>query len=88
MRGAGRVGREREDVGRAEDSIETIDAQRVEMEAELETEVARLQSAYDPGALSIDTIEIPPRKSDISIAPLGLLWLPWIIDARGLASPA
>jgi hypothetical protein len=88
MRGAGRVGREREDIGRAEDSIETIDAQRVEMEAELETEVARLQSAYDPGALSIDTIEIPPRKSDISIAPLGLLWIPWIIDARGLASPA
>jgi hypothetical protein len=88
MRGAGRVGREREDIGRAEDSIETIDAQRVEMEAELEAEVARLQSAYDPGALSIDTIEIPPRKADIAIAPLGLLWIPWIIDARGLASPA
>ena len=88
MRGAGRVGREREDIGRAENSIETIDAQRVEMEAELEAEVARLQSEYNPGALSIDTIEIPPRKSDVSIAPLRLLWIPWVIDGNGLASPA
>jgi hypothetical protein len=88
MRGAGRVGREREDIGRAEDRIETIDAQRVEMEAELEKEIARIQAEFDPTNPAVEMIEIPPRKADISVAPLKLLWMPWKSDARGLASPA
>lgn len=88
MRGAGRVGREREDLARAADGIETLDVQRTVLEAELEKEVARMQAEYDPAALAVETIEIAPRKSDISSAPLTLAWVPWHVDASGLARPA
>ncbi|MGH7500517.1 MAG: ATP-binding protein [Longimicrobiales bacterium] len=87
-RGAGRMKRERGDIERAEDSIESIDAAQREMEAELEKEIADLQAAYDPAGLEIEAFEVAPRKSDISASPLTLVWVPWLIDATGLARPA
>ncbi|MCI0437242.1 MAG: ATP-binding protein [Gemmatimonadetes bacterium] len=86
-RGAGRVGREAGDVGRAQDSLEAVDAKIAALDAELEAEIAKLQAGLDPTALPLEAIEISARKSDISAAPLVLLWRPWRTGTDGLARP-
>jgi hypothetical protein len=75
-RGAGRMGRERDDVTRARESVETVIADQQELERLIEAESAELQTKYDPAALAFETLEIKPRKSDIEVLSLSLLWLP------------
>jgi len=38
--------------------------------------------------LPLTRIEVPPRKGDIEIQPIALMWLPWWIDAEGHARTA
>jgi hypothetical protein len=38
--------------------------------------------------LPLTKIEIAPRKGDIEIQPIALVWLPWWIDAKGAARTA
>ncbi len=86
-RGAGRMGRERADIGRAEDTLEAVDAKIAELNAELEREIAELQASLDPAGLTLEPIEIAARKSDISAAAPVLVWRPWRTGADGRASP-
>ena len=44
------------------------------METELEEEVAALAARYEPNALRIETVEVRPRKSDIAVGDVALVW--------------
>jgi hypothetical protein len=87
-RGMGRAAREHEDIGRAAQSLERIDAELEELEAGLAREIEALRAAHDAGPPALETIEIRPRKSDIQIDGLALVWMPWSVDADGIATPA
>ncbi len=71
-----RAGRQRDDIGRAEASLDTLRQQRDELEASLAEELARLQAAPDDSDILLDEISLPPRKSDIAVAAIRLAWLP------------
>ncbi|MCC6354678.1 MAG: hypothetical protein IT577_12385, partial [Verrucomicrobiae bacterium] len=71
-----RAGRQRDDIGRAEASLDTLRQQRDELEASLAEELARLQAAPDDSDFLLDEISLPPRKSDIAVAAIRLAWLP------------
>jgi hypothetical protein len=86
-RGATRVGREREDVARAQETVESVMAQKGELERELESETVRLQSAFDPTSIELARVEIRPRKTDIASAPPVLVWLPFGAGEDGLPRP-
>jgi hypothetical protein len=73
-RSAGRIGREQEDVQRAEEGRETIEQRRADLEQELQQEIARLQTEMDPSAVPITEIAISPRKTDTEVIELALLW--------------
>jgi hypothetical protein len=73
MRGAGRTAREHTDIGQAEDSATALRQQRADLEAEIQAEIARLQDAPEP---AIETTEIRPRKTDIAIDRVALVWMP------------
>jgi DNA helicase HerA-like ATPase len=82
-RGAGRIGQQREDVGRAQDNVETVLAEQQELARQIEAESAELQTKFDPAALTFETVEIKPRKSDLATLALLLLWIPFEVMTDG-----
>jgi hypothetical protein len=75
-RGVGRIGKERTDVAHGGQLGLGVREQYVALEAELEGEVSRLESTGDPAALQLETVAVKPRKSDITVADLALVWQP------------
>jgi molybdopterin converting factor small subunit len=75
-RGIGRTSRERADVSAAEADARTIHAQIEGLNSELEAEIARLEGEFDPNAVRIETVPVRPRKADIAVEDLALVWKP------------
>jgi hypothetical protein len=75
-RGIGRTSRERADVTAAEADARTIHAQIEGLNAQLEAEVTRLEGEFDPNAVRIETVPVRPRKADVTVEDLALVWKP------------
>ena len=43
---------------------------------ELEAEIARLEAELDPNTIRIEAVPVRPKKSDISVEGLALVWCP------------
>jgi hypothetical protein len=46
------------------------------MQNELESEVSRLRGELDPTTVAIDQTSVKPRKTDIDVRTVALLWVP------------
>ncbi|MGE5842171.1 MAG: ATP-binding protein [Deltaproteobacteria bacterium] len=79
-RGAGRVLKERQDVGRAQGNVEALQQQLADLEAEFESEAA---AGALPVAESIQTVTVKPTKQNISVKLLALAWVPWWRTSKG-----
>jgi hypothetical protein len=88
VRGAGRSLREQGDVGRAEETVETVRADIEKLEAELNTEVERAGQNLDPEHLAVEEVAIRPRKADIAVEPVTLVWTPWLVRPDGTTEAA
>jgi len=86
-RGFGRSMSERQDVARAEDSVEAVQKQLNELTAEFEAESAELAAKIDPSTEQLETISIKPKKADITVQLLALVWLPYAQDETGTTDP-
>ena len=75
-RGIGRASRQRADVTHAEADVRALQQQADALNAELEAELARLEGEFDPNAVRIETVPVRPRKSDITVEDLALVWRP------------
>jgi hypothetical protein len=87
LRGAGRASEEKEDVARAERGVETAREDLTRLESDLSRDVSTLERSLDPTALELDRIELAPRKTDVEVASLVLLWTPWRVGEAGIAEP-
>ncbi|UCF66116.1 MAG: ATP-binding protein [Acidobacteriota bacterium] len=87
-RGASRMGREKDDIARAEANLAAQQQKLAELEEQFQAKTASIQESYDPAALELDAETIRPRKSDISVDRLVLAWVPWTLGVDGLAMPA
>lgn len=87
-RGVSRSMKERQDVGRAKESVEALQQQLADSNAELEAATAELRSAVDPVTEPMDTITIKPKKTNISAQLVSLVWAPYWRDAHGITAPA
>lgn len=76
VRSAGRVYREGEDVDRAEESIERLTEQKAAMTAEMEEQVRQIQAGPDPMTEPLEKIQIKPKKTNITVRFVGLVWKP------------
>jgi hypothetical protein len=74
-RGLGRASRERGDVKRAEERVASEEQKLKDLEKDLEERLATLRREHDPASLELEVLEIPPRKSDLSVERLALAWL-------------
>ncbi len=83
-RGVGRTAREREDIARAEDSLEALQGRLADLEAEFQAETDALEAKFDPTAEDLESIELKPTKTNISVDTLVLAWVP---EEQPAASP-
>jgi hypothetical protein len=74
VRAAGRAAKEYSDVGRADETVEMVDQQLQELNAQFEAEVAALDSKIDPATETFQTITVRPRKAGISVQLVALGW--------------
>jgi molecular chaperone GrpE (heat shock protein) len=75
-RSVGRIGKERADVEHAEADARAVREQIEAINAELEAEVARLEAEFDPAAARIEVTAVRPRKADIAVEDVALVWVP------------
>ena len=69
------------DVGRAEETVGAIDQQIQELDAELQSELAAAAASADPATEKLETLTLRPKKTDITVRNLALVWLPYRGDA-------
>ena len=73
-RSVGRANKERGDVARAEADARAVREKMESLNTELESEVARLESELQPDAVAIGTRSVKPRRSDIEVTDMALVW--------------
>ena len=83
----GRTAQKQSDVSRAEESLETLQQQYDELEQQFQEDINGVESKLNAHALELETIDIPSKKSDIRMNRLALVWVPWMIDEVGIATP-
>ena len=74
-RGAGRIGRESNDVQRAEESLEVLKQRQIDLQNDFAQETSALQSKFEPASISIEKTALKPRKSDIDVKEVALAWV-------------
>ena len=88
MRSAGRAMEQAGDVARAQESVEAIQTQAQELQAQFDAEVNALAAKFDPAAERLERVELYPAKSHIQVRLVALVWLPFWQEATGIARPA
>jgi hypothetical protein len=68
--------KETEDVARARDTVEAIEAQRQALADELAEETAALEAAADAVAEPLESVVIKPKKGNVTLRLVTLLWRP------------
>ncbi len=74
MRGMSRSSKEKQDVERAEEDLEMRQEELVELERELEQDIAELEESLDPDFAALETKVLKPRRTDVDVKLVALLW--------------
>lgn len=75
LRKAGKITKETQEASQAQDNLNAVKQQLEDLKEQMQREVDKIsQEATE--LLKIDSIEIHPRKSDISIETVALIWCP------------
>jgi hypothetical protein len=86
-RAAGRIARERQDISDASESVETIQQRLAELDAQFKAETEKIQTSLTAESLPLEEILIQPKKSEISVSQVALVWVPWIVRMDGAIEP-
>ena len=87
MRSASRIRKESMDVHRAQETLEATKLGLAELDQRLETDIERIESAFDPDSETIQEILVKPKSSDMTLEFFGLVWMPYRRDARRQLAP-
>ncbi len=83
-----RASKQAGDVGRVEETIEAIQAQLQELDAQFQAETQALQAQSDPMSERLETVSVKPKKKDINLRVIALAWTPQWRDERGALTNA
>jgi hypothetical protein len=87
-RGVSRSLKEKQDIERAGDTVETLKARLADLEAGFKGELAELETAWNLQMESLDRLAIKPKKANIAVQLLALAWAPHWRDTQGTLQPA
>ncbi len=76
-RSAGRTMKQAGDVQRAEETEGAIRQQIQALEDELQAELAAQSAASDPASEALEKVSLRPKKTDITVRRVALVWLPY-----------
>jgi hypothetical protein len=88
MRGVGRAIDQSGDVTRASETVEAIQQQLTDLDAQFRAENEALAGAFDPATAELESIELRPSKTNIQIRLVALVWLPFMRNEAGVGNPA
>lgn len=88
IRSAGNIAKENEDVRHAHEALSALLERREDLNNEVEDEVIRIQDMFDPDLMELSQEEIKPRKSDIDVDRVVLVWLPYTMNTKGSSERA
>jgi hypothetical protein len=86
-RSAGKLAKERTDIGYAEENVEAVQQRLAALDAEFKAESEKLTASVDPTTIALEEVTLQPKKSDITITQVALAWTPWSVTAEGEATP-
>lgn len=87
-RKAGQAMEQSKDVGQASETVEAIQQQLADLQAQFAEETAALEAKMDPQSETFETVVVKPKKSDISVQLVALVWAPYWQDSQGQSTPA
>ncbi len=88
MRNAGRAMNRAGNVTRAQETVEALQQQLQDLEAQFKAEVEAVGGDLDPATETLETLELRPTRTNINVRLLALVWVPFDRDAAGLLKPA
>ncbi len=74
-RGISKVAKQREDVGRAEDNLETLNGKLQLLNSQFQAEAQALADKFDPLKETLEAVLVPPKKANITVKLLALAWV-------------
>jgi hypothetical protein len=87
MRQASKIARERQDIADAAEGVESLQQQLADLNAQFEAETEKLQAGLAPDMLALEEVQIAPKKTDIAVQQVCLVWQPWIVRMDGAVEP-
>jgi hypothetical protein len=87
-RGAGRVLKETQDVGRARETVAAVDEAIAALDGQFKAEADALGASTDPLTERLETLALKPTRQNISVRLVALAWAPCWRDRAGAVSPA
>lgn len=81
-RSAGRISKERGDVGRAEETVEAVKQQMEALDASFREETEKVAAATDVTSEALETVSIKPKKTNIQVRMLTLCWAPYCDEVK------
>jgi hypothetical protein len=88
IKSAGRVMKESQDVGHAEENVAVLQQQLADLEAQFKSESDALAAATDPLNEKLEAISIKPTKANIAVKLVALAWTPQWRDSKGMTMSA
>jgi hypothetical protein len=88
IRTAGSAQKEASDVARAKETAQKVRVDLEALNAELESEINSLGTAFDAQSETLEEVLVKPKTTDIHISFVGLAWMPYRRDAAGRLTPA
>jgi hypothetical protein len=82
-----KIARSKEDVERAERELTVRKQELADLEAELRAELAAMPAVPAASDVIVEVVVVHPRKSDIDVSGLTVVWAPWVIGVDGAARP-
>ena len=80
--------KEGKDVDRAEENVDALQQQLAALEAELQEEIQSLTAQWDVETIPLETLNVRPKKSNISTKLVCLAWIPYWTGTNGQQTPA
>ena len=76
MRTGMRTVKERTDIAAASENLDVLQQQKQDLESEFNAEMQALEGSTDPSKQAIDTVAERPKKADIAVRLVALVWCP------------
>ena len=87
-RGVSRAVESGKDIGRASDTVEALQQQLNELQAQFTDESNNLVAKSDPQTEALDSITVKPKKADITVQLVVLVWVPHWKSSQGVLASA